>query len=248
MGRIIFVTVGTTAAENEELVAGSTALRRRVGESKVREWLYENKEQVSVLEKALLDAHQGFWTRNENYRINASNFRQTSAESISTYSALQSNSIGNGRLLTRGEDKVVLLQSNTLIGQMCGRINSELFQQHLFTGSGEDVVMETINDLHPGEEDADKARDASKFPIYPQIRDIVRRHLDDNLKEAVFNITGSFKGVIPAMTFLATTRYPHRSSRIIYLHESMEATVILELESRSGELGEIRRSTRHVNE
>lgn len=235
MARVVFVTVGTSAAENEELLDGSTELKNRVGDDKVKDWLYKSKgspKLVASMEELLLKVHREFWSQNDNYRATVRNFKQTSAETISTYNAILSGRLGAG-FLKHGQDKVVLLLSNTLVGQVCGRLNAKVFREHLFRvshGDETDVLLETIADLHPGERDPGDRRRTEKagdFRIYPQIRTIVEKYLERNTHDAFFNITGSFKGIIPPITHLASSARYERRSRILYMHESMTATVTL---------------------
>lgn len=236
-GRVIFVTVGTSAAENEELVEGSPALRDRLGETRLRKWLYrsrDNPRAMAEVEEALRAAHAEFWGQRRGDLENPANFRRTSAEAISTYN------LAGGSLL-RGRDRVVFVVSKTLIGEMCGRLNEGIFREHLFRGRGkEEVVTEIIADFYPGEEDAKSAQPATSFQVYPQIRSIAGKHLDGNEEEAIFNITGSFKGWIPPIAHLATSRKYFRRAQVMYMHDSMDTTVRLTLPREGGDMLESR--------
>ena len=131
---------------------------------------------------------------------------------------------GTGSYLQRGHDKVVLLASDTVIGQVCGRLNETLFRDYLFRidkGDKSDVVLESIKGLNPTTDRKEL------FQVYPQVRSILDRHIKDDACQALFNITGGFKGLIPPITHLAWTRYARPSTKLLYMHDTMPATVTL---------------------
>lgn len=220
---IVFVTVGTSAVSNEELWEADSGLRPIIPRDihGFMNGLEEGEDPPRGFENLLLSAHNAFWNKNNNYRCNRAHRLKTSAEAISTYSARVSQLFE----LKAGRDKVVLLLSNTTLGQLCGRINKHLIEKYVFAtpAENEDVTTETIK-LSSPEGFRTVAQDG--HPIYPQILRVIEKHLDGNNAEAFFNITGSYKGLIPAITHICTTRYSNRST-ILYLHETMDATVTL---------------------
>jgi len=219
MCRILFVTVGTSAAENPEIAKHSAALKDRLGDDDARTLitsLEEQPEQIASLRELLLAAHREFWDERDAYRKDPVHFRHTSAETISTFMALG--------FLQRGVDRAVLLVSDTTIGRVCGSINETLFRDYLFVtreGHRDDVIVEEIKGLNPSEENPEL------FKVYPQVRAIVDRYTADNECQPLFNITGGYKGLIPPLTHLAWTRYKERSPEVLYMHDSMKATITL---------------------
>jgi len=219
MCRILFVTVGTSAAENPEIAKHSPALKDRLGDDDARTLitnLEEQPEQVVSLRELLLSAHREFWDERDAYRKDRDHFRHTSAETISTFMALG--------YLQHGVDKVVLLVSDTTLGRLCGSINETLFREYLFVtreGSRDDVMVEEITGLNPREENPEF------FKVYRQVRDIVERYTAGNECQPLFNITGGYKGLIPPVTHLAWNQYKERSPEVLYMHDSMKATITL---------------------
>jgi putative CRISPR-associated protein (TIGR02619 family) len=126
----------------------------------------------------------------------------------------------DGGPLDAGEDKVVLVVSRTCVGQMAGRINEALFREHLFTGNGEpEVFTETVDDLRLEgiREEAGEAKSLSD-----RIREICNDHADK--RAPLFNITGGFKGLIPAITVICA----EGNRPMLYMHESMKGVVRLQ--------------------
>jgi hypothetical protein len=220
MTRILFVTVGTSAAENEEIAEHSPALKERLGDDDARTLiarLEDQPAQIAALQELLLAAHREFWEERDAYRKDSEHFRYTSAETISTFMALGS--------LQHGLDKVVLLVSDTVIGRVCGNINQALFGDYLFLpgdGSQEGAVIEEIKGLNPAPKKPEPFQ-----KVYPQVRAILERYTAGNTSQLVFNISGGLKGLIPPITHLACTEYKGRSPEILYLHDTMRATVTL---------------------
>jgi CRISPR/Cas system-associated protein Csm6 len=227
MSRILFVTVGTSAAENEEIKEHNQKLKDRLGDDDARKLIAEMEEQgedLAPLKAVLLNAHREFWEARDAYRKEPANFRLTSAETISTFMSLGA--------LERGVDKAVLLNSDTAMGRMCGEINEILFRDYLFAAGKagkDDVILEEIEGLNPRE------RDSKPFSVYPQVRAIVDRYAMGNKSQPLFNITGGYKGLIPPITHLAWTRYEKRSPRILYMHDSMRATVTVLKPAQDGQ-------------
>jgi hypothetical protein len=221
---IVFVTIGTSALENEELWDNNRELKSEVSSDR-RAFIAGLEEEEPIpagLENHFLQAHLSFWTKARNFRHDVRNRRLTSAEAISTDSAKRSKVLE----LRQGIDKVVLLLSNTELGKICGRLNEHIFRQFLFDPGpafANDVLTETIQGLAP---QALGAGGHQLSAIYPQVLAHVQTYLDGNDAQAFFNITGSYKGVIPPITHICATRYPNRST-VLYMHDQMPATITL---------------------
>jgi len=259
MGRILFVTVGTSAITNHELwdtngdlppdlpqdgnwgelIRGAeAACVKDMFHNRKVEWKTVAKKVEAVFtpfEEALTDLHRKFWGKTNHHK--REHRRRTTAETISTWLAGAAHRMDGGQLQAN-EDKVVLVVSRTCIGQMAGRINQALFREHLFEGEGErKVVIETVDDLRLEgiHEEAGEAASLSE-----QMRRIFDGHAGSQCRTPIFNITGGFKGLIPAITVICR----EGGRTMLYLHESMDGTVRLRFEN--GKLQEEYESC-HVN-
>ena len=227
---IVFVTVGTSAIANEAIWESDSALARCAPRD-IRQFLdrlEDGEAPPPELEDLLFQAHRKFWERNDNDRLNPKNRLLTSAEAISTYSARVSGLFS----LTAGEDKVVLLLSNTELGKVCGRLNEKLFCDYMFypvPGKAVNVTTKTIEALSPT---GLNERAATVYPIYPEISRIISELLDGNDAGAFFNITGSYKGLIPPITRICSKHQYRDRSTMLYMHESMPVTVALTFDDR----------------
>jgi putative CRISPR-associated protein (TIGR02619 family) len=247
MGRTLFLTVGTSAITNRELwehrgdlpthlprgedwgelirATEANAIKDLSHHGRLRSKDWESVErrvrgENLQFEQSLTEHHREFWRKNNAHRRNSNHRRRTSAEAISTWLAGEKDLLDGGPLA--GGDKVVLVVSRTCIGQMAGRINQAIFREFLFTGdSGQEVCIETVDDLRLEGVESEGGEVKS---LSGQVRKIYEDHRDR--RTPLFNITGGFKGLIPAITVIASTE----GRTILYMHDSMSGAVRLRFE------------------
>jgi hypothetical protein len=270
--RIMFATIGTSAVENEELGKGNASLYRdlmpdpnvrperasqirnaelavekELGIKNPADWLLVDarvRQQFAGCEALLLQAHEAYWDRPVASLGAPEEHKRTSAELISSYCALRNRSLGLGGLFCSGLDRFVLMHSRSCIGYMAARINAACFRKYLFdggAGGSSDVELEVINDLfiHGLVSTVGVAESLSE-----QITKIVQKYMNRTPDaSAIFNITGSYKGVIPPVTDVASFVYP--GSKILYMHESMDSGVVMKYERQRVE--ELRLTSGGVN-
>jgi hypothetical protein len=242
MRKTLIVTVGASAAENKELAGVWPKLKTVFGDEEdaktVLERWEESPDELEIAESMLLEAHREFWNKNENYWDNRSKSRQTSAEAISTYMAIRSGVLS---LLQPGHDRIVLLASDTEVGKACGRINERLLRSAVFWRGGaaeSDVVLKVLEGLNPKPKD----ENAPLPEISSQIRRIVEEHADSPDRELYVNITGGYKGTVPPLTHVCWSEKYRNRAKLLYMHETMRATVVL---SPGQEGREMRETIRH---
>ena len=251
MARIVFVTVGTSAITNRELWEKNGTLPatldpagnwgKVIGDDEkaaVEEKTRNNKrikwEDIEAhvraihadFEKALTDHHRKFWETSPHHK--REHPRRTSAEAMSTWLAGAAASMDGGPLKA-GEDQVVLLVSRTCVGQMAGRINGALFREFLFVGDGErSVSTKVIGDLQFEGIVDDGCEGMS---LSSQVRKIYADHTTNNGRTPLVNITGGFKGVIPAISVICADA----GTTMLYLHDSMKGVVRLRFANGKGD-------------
>ena len=244
-GRIVFVSVGTSAISNrklfqsggdlpdalppdgewEELIRNAEAAHAEplTRNGRVKNWArveQQVREQNAEFEAALTDLHKSFWNWSDHKKRDPRYKKLMSAETFSTWLAGKEHRLGGGPLRSE-TDKVVLVVSRTCAGQMAGRINETIFREFLFQGNEEpEIVTEVINDLRL-EGIADDESDATS--LTEQVGKIYERHANNQDRTPLFNITGGFKGLIPAVPIVCA----RAGTPLLYLHENMKGTISL---------------------
>ncbi|MBY0502557.1 MAG: hypothetical protein K2X03_01520 [Bryobacteraceae bacterium] len=189
--KVLVITVGTSAITNDQIGAvdgrNNTALR-----ASVKRYLDLRKENRTLamgeqLAADLRDAHKLFWRKPQDYLGFAAHQRQTSAELLSTHDLLRLH-------LTRGWskdlDRLLLLHSDTDEGRLAAKVNAEILRT---TWGWSDVVMAEVQALNEAFVD-----------VHQRLADCFAQHVPESPKpEVVVNITGGYKGTIPALTLIA---------------------------------------------
>lgn len=214
--RVLFVTVGTTALSAAQLGdagkdagMGAADLRRRAMEFKDA----GDEEAPPDLACAVLDAHDDVWKG--GWRLGQPIFEsryQTSAEMVSSWYALRLQ--GNGQLFNADRDQIVLLSSETPQGRFCAEVNKELARRYLFSPPADredSACVEVIKGLEAKEH-------GFETQIVDSLEEIWSRH--NARDETIVNITGGFKGTVPALTWRCIHSY--ENCWMFYTHESMD--------------------------
>ena len=209
--RVLFVTVGTTALSAEKLGGterGAADVRRDA-----REFLDTGRLPPNLYQR-VLDAHDLFWK--SGLAVFKNRYR-TSAEMASSYYALRVQ--GNEHLFTPGKDRIVLLSSATDQGGFCAKVNEQLMKSYLFVPPNEarESYIEPIEGL-------DAKKGCFTYNIATSLEKIWSRH--EASEETIINITGGFKGTVPALTW-RLYRTKTENKRMIYAHESMDRVEVV---------------------
>jgi putative CRISPR-associated protein (TIGR02619 family) len=219
----LYVTVGTSAIVNTEIgtvvLGKSNASLRKAVESFLADpddW----KDQSGVwsqLQDDLVEAHEEFWTLTPGRIENPDNYRQTSAELISTYLLL--------RLLARRGliyDRIVLLASATAEGRFAAQVNRRVFQSAAYSQRADqgwaNVEVLVVRGLTGSSEN-----------MIEELPPILARGPDTVVR---INMTGAYKGLAAALGFLAADIKVPRL-HLFYLHEESQEPVAVIPESRS---------------
>jgi putative CRISPR-associated protein (TIGR02619 family) len=209
--RLLFVTVGTSAIANEAL--GTTPLKaagrlvdNRALRSDTQKYLdAANQDPLhwQDLIGRIKHAHKLFWSKDDDYKWNLDNIRQTSAELASTYMLLKSRAEEQ----KENFEEMILISSDTEPGKLAARINQEVMTD---SWKLPNVQVRTMPGLEKTFVDS--------FTAVEQFVANVG-HQD----EAVFNITGGYKGLIPAIAKTCLDR----SWPMFYRHEDSDYGVYL---------------------
>lgn len=228
--RTLFVTVGTTVLTAKNL--GGYAPDAASLREEARRYL-ETKSARPEFEKRLLEAHQAIWEHGLTIRDHRF---WTSAEVASSYYALRvqvDETLGGGgkelRLFTPGEDRIVLLASDTEECHLCARVNQEIIRRHLFAeAAGQDsVVLEVVKGLEAKRHG---------FNVVPVLSEIWNRHLGK--EETIVNITGGFKGLAPTLAWLCNQQQMTAGGCwMFYAYEDMDCVEILQFAPAGPPLG-----------
>ena len=213
--RVLFVTVGMTALNATNLgahVEGAADLREEAAA------FLGGTDPAPDFFQRVLEAHQAFWRSGLPVRENRF---ATSAEMASSWYFLRvqasERSMGPERdrivLFEPGRDRIVLLASDTAQGKFCARVNESLMKEYLFSRpctDSESTCMEVIKGLEAKEH-------GFACQIVDSIEEIWSRHTAAG--ETIVNITGGFKGTLPALTWRCERT---ENCSMFYTHDSMD--------------------------
>jgi len=213
--RVLFVTVGTTALSATNLgahVEGGADLREEAAA------FLNGTEPAPDFFQRVLAAHQAFWRSGLSVRENRFD---TSAEMASSWYGLRVQagekliSPQGDRifLFEPGRDRIVLLASDTPQGKFCARVNESLMREFVFSRPCTDVestCVEVIKGLEAREH-------GFACQIVDSIEEIWSRHA--GASETIVNITGGFKGTVPALTWRCERT---ENCSMFYTHDSMD--------------------------
>ncbi|MBZ5534282.1 MAG: hypothetical protein LAO20_22890, partial [Acidobacteriia bacterium] len=230
MSKVLFVSVGTSALTARELRAPderqSAALRERAANFAGHD-LKTKGELAGSLLKELIEAHSlhhpGPDYVKHPYR--------TSAEMTSTWLLFGDEADLPGRFDHAAGDRIVLLASATEEGKLAASINVALMRRLFFQC---DCVPETCNAVKLEVVEGLEARQKKDGPMktLENIQSIMRRH---NSQHRYFNITGGYKGAIPAIAHLCATEF--NPCPMFYQHESARTSLINRLGENASAVG-----------
>ena len=228
-GRVLFVTVGTTALTAEHLGEEWEPERdsREALIADIKTYLSNpegRSHQVEQLFPRVLNAHRALWDSViKNGKSLAGRMEQTSAEMTSTY--LLTHTTAACDPFDADKDIFVLLSSVTSEGRFCARVNARLLHEYLFSPtcgckaslSGEQPCEHARVEIVTGLE-------AKTFTptVSASVFSILDQYSRD--RDPSCNITGGYKGTIPAITAWAKNR-DHVS--LFYQYMSSDSTVTL---------------------
>ena len=209
----LYVTVGTSAVENADIGRGNRKVNERLRRD-VADFLADAddyKEQSStwaILKDDLVTAHEAFWTLDERSIRNPDNYRQTSAELLSTYLLVAERKIDF--------DLIVLLCSQTAEGRFAAEINRRVFSGPAY--------RKRLPLLHAKVEVLEvRGLNESIVGAVGELR----RILFDGSQEIVrVNMTGAYKGVAAVLGLLAGLE-TKKKLRLFYFHEKSEQPIVL---------------------
>ena len=171
----------------------------------------------------------------------------TSAEMTSTEFLAAHRQSGFGGGLDPGRVRIVLLASDTAVGLFCAHVNASLLHQFLFHPACNCVTR--FDDFPNGTAcPAIRVRvvpgmEARRLDtIYPRLQELCLEEAQD-CERVMFNITGGYKGAVPAITWLAGGVFG-KKAELFYQHETaLAATRFDFVEQRVGGPLEMREST-----
>ena len=190
--KVLVITVGTSAITNDQIGAvdgrNNTALRASVKKYQDLRKEHRTSALTERLSADLRDAHKLFWRKEKNYIEFAAHQRQTSAELLSTHDLLRLH-------LTKGWskdlDRLLLLHSDTDDGKLAAGVNAEILRMWGWS----DVVAAEV-----------KALNETFVQVHQRLVDCFDTHLPETAGQVVVNITGGYKGTIPAVTLIAAKK------------------------------------------
>jgi hypothetical protein len=171
----------------------------------------------------------------------------TSAEMTSTEFLAAHRQSGFGGGLDAGRVRIVFLASDTAVGLLCAHVNASLLHQFLFHPTCNCGVR--FDDFTNGVAcPAIRVRvvpgmEARRLDtIYPYLHKLCQEEAQ-GCHRVLFNITGGYKGSVPAITWLAGGVFG-ASAELFYQHESaLAATRFAFVERRGGGSLEMEEST-----
>lgn len=206
----LFVTVGTSAVENAEIGRGNRKVNDRLRKDVV-DFLadaddYKDQSNMwAILKDDLVSAHEAFWTLDERSIRNLDNYRQTSAELLSTYLLLADYTI---------EYRIVLLCSQTAEGRFAAEINRRVFSGPAYRKKLPLLHAKVeVREVHGLNESIMGAMDELRSILFAGTEEIVR-----------VNMTGAYKGVAAVLGILAGLETT-KKLRLFYLHEKSEQPI-----------------------
>jgi putative CRISPR-associated protein (TIGR02619 family) len=214
MSKALFVTVGTSVLSSPCLERGRGHLDTRAREFLRHDLPTKQRLATDGFVRELIEAHALCRPEKDYARLP----RPTSAEMTSTHLLFQPETDFPGPFLHDKEHKIILLASDTLEGILCARVNAALMRKLFFacTCSPETCVsveVRVVKGLEAEQKDG---------PTHTRdnIAEIMRPHAQFN---RFFNITGGFKGAIPAISTLCATDFV--PCPMFYQHESVNSAV-----------------------
>ncbi len=239
--KVLFVTVGTTALLAEMLPA-ELRWRAQQFEADVKNWarskplsgpLAGRREQ---LYSEAVNAHRDVWlgVERNGFAELAQSMKQTSAEMTSSYLLATHPKHGIGKF-RGGRDRMVLLASDTHIGELAARVNAGLMHQFLLEGGcgcGADFLKDGLgaNGKCPSVKvEVVEGMEAKEGlgRIGGTLKEICQRQAE-GYEKVLFNITGGYKGAIPLVTWLSLEVFGKRPP-LFYQHEEMLSVVRISL-------------------
>ncbi len=221
---VLFCTVGTTALYARDL--GDADLQRLMKEHFERDGDTSFLEQSQKLRARVLDAHLAFWKELQNTpgMVLRDNIRRTSAELMSSHNLCSISTVGIGRKLRPGRDRVVFLASDNPRGRWAAEVNATVAKLVLFEGFAEkeDVAAEKVTGL--------EGKGVDFQEIGPCIKRIIEKY-SNGFEDVRCNFTGGYKGAIPAL-YWACAHLPAKTS-LYYQHEDMNQICRISLEPSS---------------
>ena len=194
--KVLFVTVGTSALSARDL-GWKLEKRRCEGLRKKAQGFLDNGRKDTNLFEEVVNAHLAHRPSRDRPGDYLKDLRRTSAEMTSTFLLLQDGDELPGPF-QHGRDQIVLLSSDTEQGWFCAAVNAAVMRELFFSCSpkepcaAECVVARKVHGLK-AEEDAAKT--------IPAIRPIIEPFRGSG-SQLFFNITGGYKGAIPAISWL----------------------------------------------
>jgi putative CRISPR-associated protein (TIGR02619 family) len=216
---LLFVTVGMSSVRNEKIGA--------VGDMDNSDLLAEVRRCFPApgrspadragLRDRLVEAHKRYWDMPREYITNPDNYRQTSAELISTY---QMFTLLAERYPGRTIDRIVLLASATSDGRFAADVVLGVMQSEKYSIP---VAKDRIGVyVIPG-------LDKEFVDLSEAIPAMVREHRPDPAKDLVhFNVTGGFKGTGVVIGMLAADY----GFALFYQHESLHIPIFINPKGR----------------
>lgn len=216
---LLFVTVGMSSVRNEKIGA--------VGDLDNSDLVTEvrrcftgpgtSPEEWAGLRGRLVEAHRRYWDMPREYVTNPGNYRQTSAELISTY---QMFALLAERYPGRSIDRIVLLASATPGGHFAGEVVLGAMQSEKYSipVAKEHIGMDAIPGL-----------DKEFVDLSEAVPAMVRKYRPDPAKDLVhFNVTGGFKGTGIVIGMLAA----EHGFALFYQHESLHIPIFINPKGR----------------
>ena len=219
--QVLFISVGTTAIRPE---LSDQQLGRDIGTFKKQAYGRAAVElhalNVGAMFARVVEAHS------EILRLGPEDVELASlvsAEMTSTWFVASQQQSGFGGALDPKRIRIVLLASDTAVGLFCAHVNASLLHQFLvrpackcgarfddFTNGPACPAVRVR--VVPGME----ARRLET--IYPHLEKVCQKEAE-GCGRIMFNITGGYKGAVPAITWLAGGRFGTRAE-LFYQHET----------------------------
>lgn len=220
MKRVVFVTVGTTALTAEHL--GELSNSDPLVQKEARDFCRSRKAPHPSLFARVVSAHREFWDSPKSVHLHAT---YTSAEMTSTWLMFRVQIESFKDLLHPGQDRVVLIASGTPEGEFSARVNAELMDDYIFAPRCPcKVDFEMVDSCDSVFIEVIKGMEAKRggFDGLPAALDALVNKHTQRPSDIWFNITGGYKGAVPAIT----SKRPPRSA-LFYAHESMDTAEII---------------------
>jgi len=214
MSRLIITTVGTSIFQNyfKTKLHEKKTFNDYIRNYSIRD--YQDDSIIVALKEQIIEYCQNNFP---------ANIRDTSAEIQSLYQ-MKKEKFNEKSLINPSQDKLVLLHSDTLDGKIAADILYDFFKNDnklLFSNMDEPVLMKDI-----------RGDNANSFLTgLGNLKTILENLIKPEYKMVYFNITGGYKGVIPAITYYCIKSLKSKSI-LCYLYEETDKIVQFKIDEK----------------